>query len=189
VHLANELFWRKDGTSLAVEYSSYPVRLNGVVQGAVVAFNDITDRKATEEALKESEERFRSLVTTTAQIVWLTRPDGKFSAEQAEWLRFTGQTSQQAMDWGWLNAVHPEDRERTRGSWQLAIQSRVLYQHEHRLRRFDSLYRHMLVRAVPVMNSDGSVREWIGIHTDITDRKKRRSRTRATSNERTKGQA
>ena len=171
VQVEDEVFWRKDNSRFAVEYSSYPVRLNGTMHGAVVAFNDITKRKATELALKESEERFRSLVTTTAQIVWTTLPSGEFTIEQNEWSRFTGQGSSQASDWGWLEVVHPDDRERTKSTWLAAVSARTTYQHEHRLRRYDGLYRYMTVKAVPVTNINGTIREWIGIHTDITDRK------------------
>jgi PAS domain S-box-containing protein len=171
VEVDDEFFWRKNGTSFAVEYTSYPVRLNGIVHGAVVAFNDVTERRVTEAALKESEERFRSFVTNTAQIVWTTGPSGSFDSEQLEWSRFTGQNVSQALHWGWLEAVHAEDRELTKSSWLHAIETKTSYQHEHRLRRFDSLFRYMTVKATPVTNSDGTVREWIGIHTDITDRK------------------
>jgi PAS domain S-box-containing protein len=167
----DELLWRKDGTSFAAEYTSYPVRLNGITRGAVVAFTDITERKATELALKESEERFRSLVTTTAQIVWTTRADGQFSSQQAEWTKFTGQTAADAQGWGWFDAVHPDDRDAAKASWMLALDGKATYEQEMRLRRQDSAYRYMLVRAVPILNVDGVIREWVGIHTDITERK------------------
>ncbi|HEY9680308.1 MAG TPA: PAS domain S-box protein [Oculatellaceae cyanobacterium] len=171
VEIDDEIFWRQNGTSFAVEYTSYPVRLNGIVHGAVVAFNDITQRKLTEAALKESEERFRSFVTNTAQIVWTTGPSGTFDTEQVEWSRFTGQSVGQSLHWGWLEAVHAEDRDLTKSTWLQAVAAKSSYQHEHRVRRYDSLFRYMIVKATPVSNADGTVREWIGIHTDITDRK------------------
>ncbi|HEY9759125.1 MAG TPA: PAS domain S-box protein [Oculatellaceae cyanobacterium] len=171
VEIDDEIFWRQNGTSFAVEYTSYPVRLNGIVHGAVVAFNDITQRKLTEAALKESEERFRSFVTNTAQIVWTTGPSGTFDTEQVEWSRFTGQSVSQSLHWGWLEAVHAEDRDLTKSTWLQAVAAKSSYQHEHRVRRYDNLFRYMIVKATPVNNADGTVREWIGIHTDITDRK------------------
>jgi PAS domain S-box-containing protein len=171
VKVSDEVLWRKDGTSFAAEYMSYPVRLNGVTRGAVVAFSDITERKATEIALKESEERFRSLVTTTAQIVWTTGADGQFISEQPEWTRFTGQSNVDAHGWGWFEAVHPDDRESAKSTWTAALDKKLAYHQEFRLRRQDSSYRYMLVRAVPILNVDGAVREWVGIHTDITERK------------------
>ncbi len=171
VKVSDELLWRKDGTSFAAEYMSYPVKLNGVTRGAVVAFSDITERKATEIALKVSEERFRSLVTTTAQIVWTTDADGQFISEQPEWTKFTGQSTEDAHGWGWFEALHPEDRESAKSSWMAALDKKVLFQQELRVRRQDGAYRYMLVRAIPILNADGAVREWVGIHTDITERK------------------
>jgi signal transduction histidine kinase/CheY-like chemotaxis protein len=73
--------------------------------------------------------------------------------------------------WGWLNAVHPDDRPLTARVWSAAVASRSLYQVEHRLHRHDGVYRNMMVRAVPILNEDGTIREWVGIHTDVTAQK------------------
>ena len=121
--------------------------------------------------LEHSEERFRSLVEATAQIVWTTSPSGEFLTEQPEWSRFTGQTPEEVKGWGWLTAVHPDDRLPTQQGWGAAMMGGALYQVEHRLRRADGVYRHMSVRAVPVLEPDGSIREWVGVDDDITERK------------------
>jgi PAS domain S-box-containing protein len=167
----DEVLWRKDGSSFAVEYMSYPVRVNGITAGAVVAFSDITERKATELALKQSEERFRSLVTTTAQIVWTTGADGQFVSQQNGWTDFTGQSDGEAHGWGWFEAVHSDDLERALSEWQNALELKSTYQQEIRLRRHDGAYRYMVIRAVPISNLDGAIREWVGIATDITEQK------------------
>ncbi|MBD0305517.1 MAG: PAS domain S-box protein [Nitrospiraceae bacterium] len=122
--------------------------------------------------MQHSEERFRSLIEATVQIVWTTPPGGEFLSEPSEWSRFTGQTSDELQGMGWLNAVHPEDRSLTRERWAEAIAGRMRFEVEHRLRRHDGQYRHMSVRAVPVLESDGSIREWVGVHDDITARKR-----------------
>jgi twitching motility protein PilJ len=133
---------------------------------------DISDRKQAETALYASEARFRSLIEATSQIIWNTAANGEFLMEQPAWSRFTGQTFDQLKGQGWLNAVHPDEREQTIQVWNHAVQNRVLYQVEHRLRRHDGEYRYMSVRAVPILNpTDGSIREWLGVHADITDRK------------------
>ena len=72
---------------------------------------------------------------------------------------------------GFLDAVHPEDRERTRTAWSTALAQLQPYATEHRLRAATGSYRHMSVRAVPILEPDGSLREWVGTHTDITERK------------------
>ncbi len=124
-------------------------------------------RKEAEEALRRGEQRFRSLIEATAAIVWNTPESGQFDAEQTGWTEFTGQTFDQLKGSGWLDAVHPDDRAMTARAWSAAMTTRSLYQVEHRLRRHDGEYLHMLVRAVPILEKGGGVREWVGVHTDI----------------------
>ena len=124
-------------------------------------------RKEAEEALRQGEERFRSLIEATAAIVWNTPASGQFEAEQPGWTEFTGQTFDQLKGSGWLDAVHPDDRADTARAWSAAMATRSLYQVEHRLRRHDGEYLHMLVRAVPILDKGGGIREWVGVHTDI----------------------
>jgi PAS domain S-box-containing protein len=123
------------------------------------------------EGLRHGEQRYRSLVEATTAIVWNTPASGEFEVEQPRWSAFTGQTFDQLKGWGWLDAVHPDDRPNTARVWSAAVASRSLYQVEHRLRRHDGAYRHMLVRAVPILDDHGAIREWVGVHTDVTVQK------------------
>ncbi len=116
-------------------------------------------------------DRYQSLVLAIAQIIWTTGPDGEMVGEQPSWAAYTGQTPAQYTRWGWLEAVHPDDRARNRELWDLAVGARVPCNYEHRLRRHDGQYRYFSVRAVPVFADDGSIREWAGIHSDITQRR------------------
>ncbi|PSN13367.1 hybrid sensor histidine kinase/response regulator [filamentous cyanobacterium CCT1] len=130
------------------------------------------ERKRTEAALQVSEERYRSLVEATAHIIWNELGDrGEFISPQPAWSAFTGQTFDELKGWGWLDAVHPDDREATTQAWLIALENRALYEFEHRVRRRDGVYRHMTVRAVPVFEDNGAIREWVGVHSDVTDRK------------------
>ncbi|MBD2021746.1 PAS domain S-box protein, partial [Leptolyngbya sp. FACHB-36] len=124
-----------------------------------------------EEALRRSEERYRSLIRASAQIIWNTTAEGELTTEQPGWRAFTGQSFEEYKGWGWLNAVHPDDQAVTAEAWTKALANCTLYEMEHRLRRHDGEYRYMQVRAVSIVEADGSVREWTGSHTDITDRK------------------
>jgi len=175
-HVTDEVFWRRDGASFPVEYASRPITQDGIVEGAVVTFSDITTRKRSELELRVNEQRFRSLIVATAQIVWTTAESGEFVAAQADWSAFTGQTTDELLGWGWLDAVHPDDRAETAQLWSRARAARAIYHAEHRLRRHDGAYRDMLARAVPVLEGDAQdvaqVREWVGTHTDITERKR-----------------
>lgn len=116
-----------------------------------------------------NERRFRSLVEATTQIVWTRASHGNVTVEQPDWTRFTGQTAEQ-LGWGWIDAVHPDDREHTRYSWMHAVETQTQYQVEHRLRRHDGTYRFMRVRAIPIRSEDGTLLEWMGVHEDITER-------------------
>lgn len=132
---------------------------------------DITDSRRAEEEVRRSEQRFRSLITATAQIVWTTRANGAFPPPQPAWAAFTGQSPDAYKGAGWLDAVHEDDRAETAQGWQEAVAMHDTFMTEHRLRRADGTYRYMLVRAVPVLETGGAVREWIGVHTDISERK------------------
>ena len=145
---------------------------DGRVIGTFGISRDFTAWKCAEEALRQGEERFRSLIEATVAIVWNTPASGEFEAEQPGWSAFTGQTFDQLKGWGWLDAVHPEDQPHTARVWSEAVAARRLYQVEHRLRRHDGEYRHMLVRAVPILAREGGIREWIGVHTDVNAEKR-----------------
>jgi PAS domain S-box-containing protein len=124
-----------------------------------------------QEALRKSEERYRSLVEATSQIIWDTSAAGEFVSEQPRWAQFTGQTYEEYQGWGWLKAIHPEDQLLTAKLWKQALANGSLYEIEYRVRRYDGEYRYLSGRGVPLVEADGKVREWVGINTDITERK------------------
>ncbi|WP_369945956.1 PAS domain-containing protein [Vitiosangium sp. GDMCC 1.1324] len=115
-----------------------------------------------------AEERFRSLVTATAQAVWVTRPEGHVEEDSPSWRAFTGQTFEEYQGYGWLSVVHPEDQERVRRGWEAARALKQPYEVELRVRRTDGSYAITVARAVPLLDARGSVREWIGTSTDVT---------------------
>ena len=129
----------------------------------------------------ESEARYRSLVTASAQIVWTTDTQGQVAAELPTWQAFTGQTFEQYEGSGWAASLHPEDRERTRAVWSQAVATRSHYETEYRLRRSDGQYRLMLARGVPVLEEDGNIREWVGTCTDIAEHKEAQRRREFTN--------
>lgn len=142
----------------------------GQIIGTFGISRDITQRKKQEQALRQSEERYRSLVEATAAIVWNTPASGEFEQEQPAWSDFTGQTFEQLRGWGWLDAIHPDDREATAQAWAKAVETRSIYETAHRVRHRDGDYRPMWVRAVPILGHDGQIREWIGLHMEIVGR-------------------
>jgi PAS domain S-box-containing protein len=134
------------------------------------------ERVRVEQELKTNERRYRSFLGTISSIVWTTDSVGAIVDTNPSWLKFTGQTLEEGINWGWLNAIHPDDREHTARVWGEALVSKNLYETQYRLRRHDGKYRLMSVRGAPVINDDGSIAEWVGTCTDITDDSEHRLR-------------
>lgn len=143
---------------------------SGKVSRILSISRDITEERFAMEKIRVSEERFRSLVTATAAIVWGMPGSGQFHEEQPGWSAFTGQLFDSMKGLGWLDAIHPDDRHKTITSWDQAIASGDVFEAEHRLRRADGQFRHMSMRAVPIKGPDDTIVEWVGLHTDIHDR-------------------
>ncbi len=127
------------------------------------------ERVRSETALRESEARFRAAVAAVQGVVWTNDAEGQMKGEQPGWAALTGQSFDEYQTSGWTNAVHADDVASTVAAWQEAVAARKTFVHEHRVRRaVDGAWRLFSVRAIPVLNADGSVREWVGVHTDIT---------------------
>ncbi|MFN6560173.1 MAG: PAS domain S-box protein [Nostoc sp. ChiSLP01] len=148
-----------------VEYSMYPSP-----EGISILFQDVTWRKLAEIALEQSERRYRSLAIATSQAVWIADSNG-MPKEFSSWMALTGQTDAQIKERGWLNAIHPEDRELTQLLWTEAIKTKNLYFSEYRVQLADGSYRFFAARGVPVLDANNEIQEWIGTYTDITERK------------------
>ncbi len=157
------------------QMSFYPLARHGAgagADGAGMVVTDITTRKRVERRLRESEERFRTMTEAVASIVWTTAPSGEFVEPQPEWSAFTGRDFDSLRGWGWLATIHPDDRAATADGWGVSLASHARFDTENRILRADGEWRDMLVRAIPVLEEDGAVREWVGTHTDITERKR-----------------
>ncbi len=129
------------------------------------------ERLRAEGQLRESEGRFRALVEASAQVVWTARADGSVVEDSRSWREFTGQTYAQWKGFGRFDAIHPEDRARVRELWRNALDSRRTIETEYRLRRADGAYRWVAVRVVPLIDGEGNLRNWVGMHTDIEARR------------------
>ena len=129
------------------------------------------DQQRTQRALRASEERFRAAAEAVGDIIWTNDPMGEMQGQQTDWAKFTGQTTSEYQGFGWLEAIHPEDVEPTVETWREAVAARRTFLFEHRVRRNDGVYRVFSVRAVPLLKLDSSIREWVGVHEDITERR------------------
>ncbi|MDZ7995544.1 MAG: PAS domain S-box protein [Nostoc sp. EfeVER01] len=129
-------------------------------------------------ALRDSEARYRSLAEASASIVWRAAPWGNVVDNIPTWQGFTGQSPEQYKGWGWVEALHPEDRASMVEIWQQAFSTRSVAVAEYRVLRHDGEYRYMNIRGVPILDETGEIREWVGMCVDITERKQAEAKLR-----------
>ena len=143
------------------------------VRAAAPANGTVTDSAtglSSEAALRRSEERYRALVQGGAQVVWVASPDGVMLEDSPEWRWITGQTEEEFLDGGWLDSIHPEDRDRVQRDWRESLRSGRIFDDRFRMRTRAGAYRHYDVRAVPI-ERDGKIAEWVGACTDVTSQR------------------
>jgi PAS domain S-box-containing protein len=140
---------------------------SGLVARVTGTLIDITARKASEAALAESERRFRQVVESLPLLIWTCRPDGSCDYLSPQWLQYTGRPEPEQLGSGWLDQVHPTDREAAITAWQEAYRTGRNLLVEFRIRRSDGAYRWFRTSAVPMRGTDGAIVRWFGTNVDI----------------------
>jgi len=158
---------KPDGGVVDVLATATPLERDCRPAGAILVIRDVTARLALERTLRLSEKRFRALALATAQMVWTTDANGIVVEDSPSWRAFTGQTVDQSMGRGWLDVVHPDDRQRVADAWSSAVARRTFYEVEYRVLRRDGVYRWVVARGAPLLDEDGHLQEWVGCHWDI----------------------
>lgn len=162
----------KTGIETPIEDSSSPIKdENGASVGALLVFRDITQRKLAEQALGESEARFRTMANTAPVMMWLSDSEGQRTFFNQQWLDFTGRTLEQEVGLGWIDSVHPDDLQRLLDRYTSSLKARESFSIEYRLKRFDDEYRWVLVTSAPRWTDDGEFIGLAGSVIDITDSK------------------
>jgi PAS domain S-box-containing protein len=165
---------RKNGSQFWA--SGLLIPLTGNNRGFAKITRDRTEQHVASERIREKEEHFRLLATNIPQLVFLTRPDGSRTWPSPQWIAFTGLNFDQSLGDGWLEAVHPDDREATQLAWQEAQKTGEYYV-EHRVRRArDGEYLWHQTRAKPLEGHRSKESDWVGTMTDIHDMRGLQSR-------------
>jgi PAS domain S-box-containing protein len=131
--------------------------------------HEIADRTRVEEALRESEERFRNMANTAPVLIWVSGPDKLCTFFNTSWLTFTGRTIDQELGYGWAENVHPDDIQQCLDLYTSSFDARRRFRTEYRLRRSDGEYRWVLDEGVPRLEPGGGFAGYVGSCIDITD--------------------
>ena len=149
-----------------------PVREDDkTISGIITAIYEVTEQVNARKKLEESEERFQAAVSAVGGIVWTNNEKGEMEGEQLGWNSITGQTYEEYQGYGWADAIHPDDVKPTIEAWTEAIKDRKDFVFEHSVKLKNGRWGYFSVKAIPLLNEDKSIREWVGVHTDISRRK------------------
>lgn len=172
--VASDVFWRKDGRAIPVEYVSTPIIEKGHTAGAVVVFRDISERKEAERAVEESQERFRQLAEHIREVFWITNPEKThvvYISPGYEEIWGRSCDSLYAHPDSWLEAIHPDDRPRIE---QAAMSRQILdmYNETYRIVRPDGSLRWIWDRAYPIRDGSNRIYRIVGFAEDVTEHKR-----------------
>lgn len=144
---------------------------NDEFEGYIGILVDVHEQKLAEETLRQSEKRFQGAVAAVQGILWTNNAQGQMEGEQLGWEALTGQTYEEYQGYGWAKVVHPDDVQPALDTWKEAVAERKPYIFEHRLRMKNGQWGNFAIRAIPSLNPDQTIREWVGVHTNITEQR------------------
>jgi len=136
-----------------------------------MASSDVTDRVLAQQALRESEARFRNMADTAPVMIWVSGPDKLCTYVNQQWLDFTGRTIDQELGNGWAEGIHPDDYAQCLETYVTAFDRRELFKMEYRMQRADAAFRWIFDTGTPRFSSTGEFLGYIGSCVDITDRR------------------
>ena len=160
----------REGPSVVTEHW-YEAHIYPSDVGLDVYFRDISDRKRDEDTLRDLASYYEQLVASLPHMVWTCGADGRCDYVSPQWLEYTGATAEASLGEGWLNFIHPQDREGIRTRWRAAVDNRSEFEAEYRACRHDGQYRWFKARGRPIRDQAGRVTRWFGTCTDVEDLK------------------
>ncbi|MDR5737641.1 PAS domain S-box protein [Caballeronia sp. LZ016] len=133
---------------------------------------DISTVRAAEASVRQSERRYRELARAAGALVWSADANGEMQPIEGEWESFTGLPTDRLVGHGWMDLVHPADRDSLSKTWRQALRELGPRDTTFRMRRQDGAYRTMYARAVPLCDERGGLHEWFGTTIDVTERRR-----------------
>jgi PAS domain S-box-containing protein len=164
VHPDNSCRWIRTIGKVFFDDQNKPYRMLGTMM-------DITERKRSAQIIEQSEKKFRTLSDSMPQLIWTGDPDGNLNYFSQSVYDYSGLSPKEIEEKGWIEIVHPDDKEENIKQWIESIHTGNSFLFEHRFRRYDGEYRWQMSRAIPQKDEEGKILMWVGTSTDIHDRK------------------
>ena len=155
-----------------LKIKSVPNLENDKVLGTRRVKRNITEQKLAEEVIKDNEKRFRELIESLPQLFWTCRVDGPCDYLSKQWVEFTGIPEVEQLGYGWLEQLHPDDKDRTVSEWMEKVKTGDSFNIEFRIRRADGIYHWFKTKALPMRDTNNNIIRWLGSNTDVDDLKR-----------------
>lgn len=144
------------------------LEVDETISGVITIAYEVTEMVLVRKKVEDSEHRFQGAVAAVNGILWTNNAEGKMKGEQKGWEFLTGQNQAEYENYGWAEAIHPDEKNATLLFWKKAVKENNNFVFEHRLKLKDGTWGHFSVNAIPLLNSNGVVKEWVGVHTNIS---------------------
>jgi two-component system sensor kinase FixL len=162
------------GQQWIISYDAAWVRLDstdGPSDHIVLTIRDLTAHRSAEVAHEQSQRALGALIESLPQLVWTARADRSCDYLSPQWIAYTGVPVERHLEYGWIEAIHPGDRQPTIDAWSRASTDGNILDVEFRIRRADGVYRWFKARGVPQRDGNGQISRWIGTNTDIHEQR------------------
>ena len=161
----------EDETYFNFIYQPY-LEADETISGVTVLVYEVTEMIVARKKVEESKLRFQCAVEALQGFLWTNNAAGQMEGNQPSWTLLTGQKKEDYQGYGWADAIHPEDKEPTLQAWHTALITKEKFVFEHRLKMSDGNWGQFSINAIPLFNPDGSVLEWVGVHTNISKQRR-----------------